>query len=205
MVQVVKRSLRKLLSKSKLTYEELLTVICEIESVVNSRPLCYVYDDSIEEVITPSQLLLGRRILTKLDSGFNENKMDCDALSKRVHYLQTLIVHYWKRWRRQYLPELCERHKLTNVIPDCQIKLNEVVIIEETHVRRSRWKMDQLEEFIASKDGFNRGCKLCVIGRRGHYFIKRPVNKLYPLEIRNSDNSVVKNSSGNDDVIFTTS
>ena len=42
MVQVVKRRIRKILSKSKLTYEELLTVICEIESVVNSRSLCYV-------------------------------------------------------------------------------------------------------------------------------------------------------------------
>ena len=59
MVQVVKRSLRNILSKSKLTYGELLTVICEIESVFNSRPLCYVYDDSIEEVIMPSHLLLG--------------------------------------------------------------------------------------------------------------------------------------------------
>ena len=59
MVQVVKRSLRNILSKSKLTYGELLTVICEIESVFSSRPLCYVYDDSIEEVIMPSHLLLG--------------------------------------------------------------------------------------------------------------------------------------------------
>ena len=58
-----------------------------------------------------------------------------------------------------------------------------------------------MKEFVASKDGFNGGCKLCVIGKRGHYFIKRPVNKLYPLEIRNSDNSVVKYSSDNDDVI----
>ena len=40
-----------------------------------------------------------------------------------------------------------------------------------------------------------------MIGKRGHYFIKRPVNKLYPLEIRNSDNSVVKDSSENDDII----
>ena len=86
MVHVVKRSLRKVLSKSKLTYEELLTIICEIESVVNSRPLCYDYNDSIEEVITPSHLLLGRRVLTKLDSDFNENSMDCNALSRRVHY-----------------------------------------------------------------------------------------------------------------------
>ena len=34
-----------------------------------------------------------------------------------------------------------------------------------------------------------------------HYFIKRPVNKRYPSEIRNSDNAVVKNNSENDDVV----
>ena len=118
------------MSKSKLTYEELLTVICEIESVVNSRPLCYVYDDSIEEVITPSHLLLGRSVLTELDIDFNENNMDCNALARRVHDLQTLIIHYWNRWRRECFSKLCECHKLTNVIPDRQIKLNEVVIIE---------------------------------------------------------------------------
>ena len=97
LVQVVRRSIRKFLTKSKLTYEELLTVICEIESVVNSRPLCCVYNNNIEEVITPSHLLLGRRVLTKLDSDFNENNMDCNALSRRVTYLETLIVHYWNR------------------------------------------------------------------------------------------------------------
>ena len=68
--------------------------------------------------------------------------------------------------------ELRERHKLTNVIPDRQIKLNEVVIIEETHVPRSRWKIGQVEELVTSKDGLNRGSKLSVIGKRGHYFIK---------------------------------
>ena len=166
MVQVFKRSLRKILSKSKLTYEEQLTVICEIESVINSRPLCYVYDDSIKDVIAPSHLLLGRRVLTKLDSDFNENNMDCNALSRQVHYLQTLIFHYWNRWRREYLSELRERHKLTNIIPDHQIKLNEDVIIEETHVPRSRWKICQVQEFVTSIDGFNRGRKLRVIGKR---------------------------------------
>ena len=91
--------------------------------------------------------------------------------------------------------ELREHHKLTNVIPDRQIKLNEVVIIEQTRVPRSRWKISQVEEFVTSKDGFICGCKLRVFGKRGHYFIKRPANKLHPLEIRNSDNLVVKNSS----------
>ena len=145
--------------------------------------------------------MLGRRVLTKFNSDINENNINRDALSRRIHYLQTLIDHYWNRWRREYLSELRERHKLTNVIPDRQIKLIIVVIIEETHVPRSRWKIGQVEESFTSENGFNRGCKLRVIGKRGYYFIKRPVNKLYPLEIPNSDNSVVKEISENDDII----
>ena len=129
--------------------------------------------------------MLGRRVLTKFNSDFNENNMDCDALSRRVHYLQTLIDHFWKKGRQDYLFELRERHKLKNVIPDREIKLNEVVIREETHVPKSRWKIVQVKEFVTSKDGFNCGCKLPLIDRRGHYFNKRPVNKLYPLKIRN--------------------
>ena len=44
MVQLVKRILRKILGKQKLNYEELLTFAMEVESVINSRPLCYLYD-----------------------------------------------------------------------------------------------------------------------------------------------------------------
>ena len=97
------------------------------------------------------------------------------------------------------MSELHERHKRPNVIPDCQIKLSKIGIIEETHVPRSRWKFGNVEKFVTIKDGFNHGCKLRVIAKRVHYFIKRPVNKLYSLEIQNSDNSVVSDCSENDD------
>ena len=58
-----------------------------------------------------------------------------------------------------------------------------------------------MEEFVTSKERFNRGCKLWLIAKRGHYFIKRPFNKLYPLEIRNLDNSVIKDISEIDNII----
>ena len=58
-----------------------------------------------------------------------------------------------------------------------------------------------MEEFVTNKDEFNCGCKLRVIGKRWHYFIKIPVSKLYSLEIQNSNNSVVNDCSENDDVI----
>ena len=46
LVQLVKRSLRKILKKNKLTFEEMSTVVTEIQGVLNTKPLCYIYDDS---------------------------------------------------------------------------------------------------------------------------------------------------------------
>ena len=45
MVGITKRCLRKTIGRSKLTFEELRTVIVEIEGTVNNRPLTYLYDD----------------------------------------------------------------------------------------------------------------------------------------------------------------
>ena len=92
-----------------------------------------------------------------------------------------------------------ERYKLTNNIPDRQIQLGETVIIEEKHIPRCRWKIGKVEEFWKSKDGFNRGCKLRLVGKKGSYFIRRPVNKLYPLEIRETlKDNVTKNNEMQD-------
>ena len=44
----------------KLTYKELTTVTSEVEAVVNSWPLTYIYEDEVEEVLTPSHLYCGR-------------------------------------------------------------------------------------------------------------------------------------------------
>ena len=64
MVQTVKRSLRKILRRSSVTYDELNTIIIEIEAVINSRPLCYIYTDEVDEVLTPSHLFMGRRLIS---------------------------------------------------------------------------------------------------------------------------------------------
>ena len=63
MIGTVKRALRTILGKAKLTYDELLTNLIEIEGTINSRPLTYEYDEVGVEVLTPpSHIIFGYRL-----------------------------------------------------------------------------------------------------------------------------------------------
>ena len=61
MIGIVKRCLRKVLGNAKLAFDELNTLLVEIELTLNSKPLTYLYDE-LEEVLTPSHLLVGYRL-----------------------------------------------------------------------------------------------------------------------------------------------
>ena len=58
LIGLVKRSLRKAIGKLCLTYDQLLTILKEVEAVVNSRPLVYIEDDiNSSMTLTPSHFL----------------------------------------------------------------------------------------------------------------------------------------------------
>ena len=65
MVKLVKRCLKKIAANAHLSFEELDTILIEIEGIINSPPLTYVDVDSLDEPLTPSSLVSGRRLLTK--------------------------------------------------------------------------------------------------------------------------------------------
>ena len=64
MVKTVKQSLKKAIGRTTLTYDELNMILIELESIVNTRPITYVYDDneSVSYPLTPSDLIYGRKI-----------------------------------------------------------------------------------------------------------------------------------------------
>ena len=65
LVQSVKRALKRVVSRSILSFSEIQTVLLEIEAILNSRPLCTLFDDDMEEPLTPNHLLFGHRFKSK--------------------------------------------------------------------------------------------------------------------------------------------
>ena len=61
-----KRCLKKVLTNSRLTYEELMAIIQEIECIINNRPLTFVYEEVGDEVLTPNHLVFGLKLNMKI-------------------------------------------------------------------------------------------------------------------------------------------
>ena len=63
-IQTGKRTLKKVIGRSCFSFEELNTLLVEVEGIVNARPLTYLYDDldGINFALTPSHLINGHRL-----------------------------------------------------------------------------------------------------------------------------------------------
>jgi len=163
----------------------LQTVLCEIEAVINQRPLCYTSDEDIGESLTPNHLLFGKSFENSMSNKqiCIDNVADC---KRRVKHVQTTLEHFWKRFSNTYLNELRQHHTYRyKRVADPTLSLNDVVLIrDDIPLPRSRWKIGKVEKLVLGNDGKVRGAKLKVItncGKPGH--IHRPIQKLIPFEI----------------------
>ena len=116
LIQNTKRCLRKTLRNAKLNYDELHTVLVEVEGTLNSRPLTYVSSDDPEEPLTPSHLMYGRRILSLPEVTGNgqaslDHTVSSEDLPRRRKYLGLLLEHFWRHWNREYVTDLRNLHR----------------------------------------------------------------------------------------------
>ena len=61
-----KRVLRKVTRKVRLNCVGMLTILKEVENVLNNRPLSFVYYDNLEEPLTPNKFIYGKNILVNV-------------------------------------------------------------------------------------------------------------------------------------------
>ena len=111
MVRSVKRYLKKILGQARLRFDELLTILKEIEKFCSSRPLTYIYDDYIIEPLSPNHLIHGRAIATGCKDIVNmkETNVSVESLNQCYKQVQSSIEHFWRRWSDEYSKELREQ------------------------------------------------------------------------------------------------
>ena len=96
-VKSAKTHLHCVVGEVKLTFEELTTVLAQIEACLNSRPLVpmNVPDEDGIEVLTPGHFLIGRPLCALPDP----LSLYCNmSLPKRWNLCQNLLHHFRQRW-----------------------------------------------------------------------------------------------------------
>ena len=188
-VRIVKDCLRKTIGKARLNFEELNTALIETERVLNCRPLSYIDTDDVLDTLTPSALLYGRRVGLKSRTAFPINDETRHTIVSRMKHLDKVIDRFWLRFRHEYLSELRHIQAYNNRRGQTkQLSTGDVVLlVDDRKVKRNQWRLARINDLIFGQDGQVRGAVVRTISNDGHVSIlKRPVQKLVPLEM--SDN-----------------
>ena len=136
-------------------------------------------------MLTPSHLIYGRRIKSLPDEVIEPEDVVGEAeCSTRFKYLSARLSHFWNRWRREYLTNLREFHRCKAQNKIRAVEVGDVVVVNEEEKKRGEWKIGVVESLAKGKDGVIRGATVTVVTKGKPTHLSRPVQKLYPLEIK---------------------
>ncbi|GFW37752.1 integrase catalytic domain-containing protein [Trichonephila clavipes] len=149
--QALIAALKRFISRrgnSKFSYEELLTLITQIEAILNSRPLTPLSSDVDDlEVLTPAHFLIGRPITAIVEPSL----LQCE--SNRLNVWQRItksVQTIWKRWSLSYLNSLQQRKKW--IVNKENLKLGDMVLIREENLPPCKWLLGRVVKIYMGKD-----------------------------------------------------
>lgn len=171
-IRSVKMHLNKVVGNRLLTFEEMLTVLAQVECILNSRPLSVMSSDPSEPLaLTPAHFLT----LTPLKSLPSEALPEDINLNRRKRIVDNIVQSFWRRWKLEYLNTLQGRYKWTkNSNP---ISKDTVVLLKSDNSAPLDWPLGIIEDVFPGKDGVIRVVN--VRTKSGTY--RRPVVKIFPL------------------------
>lgn len=135
-VKSTKHHLRRVMGNSIFTYEQLYTLLVQIESILNSRPLTPLSNDPNDySILTPGHFLIGDNL-----TDIPENDITNIQRNRLTHWqhIELLKQHFWKRWHREYLNHLQQRMKWKTTGKQV-LHRGQRVIIKEDNSPPLRW------------------------------------------------------------------
>ena len=158
------------------TFEEFLTVLNQIEGILNSRPISPMSSDPGDLMaLTPAHFIIGRSI-----KALPEGELTEIPENRLSHFqkLQSIIQNFWKRWSKEYLSELQTRTKWKKNSRTL-LKLGSMVMIKNEGLPSTRWQLGRVVALHPGADGVVR----VVDTKTTKGLLRRSVNKLCVLPI----------------------
>jgi len=174
LIGTVKGLLRRMLGNSKLLYVQLETLMCQVEAVVNGRPLTYVTEDPDDLIpLTPAHFIQD----TQQTDNPEIEMLDGAGFRRKYKDLVQLKQELRGRFRSEYLGQLVQSSKAKKVR---QFSVGEIVMVSNETLKRLEWPMAKIVELIPGRDGNVRVARIKT--SKGELI--RPIQRLVPLEIR---------------------
>ncbi|KAL7841272.1 hypothetical protein SRHO_G00249630 [Serrasalmus rhombeus] len=152
LIKSLKKILHSLFREQILDDDGLLTALCEVETIMNDRPLTTVSDNPLDlEPLTPNHLLR-MKVQPVMPPGiFQSTDLYVRRRWKQVQYITDL---FWKWWIREYLPIMQKRSKWNlikrNFLP------NDLVVIVDDKAPRNSWLLGRILKTFPDKQGLVR-------------------------------------------------
>ena len=172
-IKSIRTLMRRIVGESLLNEFDLLTLVAEVERILNDRPLVDVSTDPRDlTALTPNMLLTGT-----LDSSLPPDVfMKGDQYRKSWRKTQALADIFWKRWLAEYLPLLQPRKKWFGTSPN--LEPGDLVLVGDDNVKRGKWPKAIVEECYPDRNGLVRRVRV----RTADAVLVRDIRKLYLLE-----------------------
>ena len=166
----LKTHLRRVTANVTFTFEELTTILTQIEACLNSRPLIPICsDDDGMEALTPGHFLIGRPLESIPDVALTYRSI---SLLRRWHLCQGIVRHFWKRWSGEYLATLRRFTKWN--YPSRNASVGDLVVLREDNVVPAKWPLARIVKVHPGQDGLVR----VVSVKTGSGVYKRPITKI---------------------------
>ena len=172
---MVRKVMNTLMKEQVLDDEGLNTLLCEVEAIINRRPITKLSDDPRElEPLKPNHLLLLRSGPVVPPGNFTS----CDNYYNRGwHQVQYLADIFWQRWVREYLPSLQQREKWHKQRRNFAV--NDIVLVLDDNKPRNSWPLGRiLEVYTNHRDRLVCSLKL----KTSTTELMRPIDKIVLLE-----------------------
>jgi hypothetical protein len=161
------------LTWSSIDDEGLQTLLCEVEAILNNRPLSTVSSDPHDlEPLTPNHILLLKTQPILPPGTFLKSDLYARRRWKQVQYMADL---FWHWWTKEYLLLLQERQKWTAVKKN--LSVGDIVLVVHPTAPRGSWPLGRVLETKPDARGLVRSVKL----QTQTSVLERPITKLCPI------------------------